>query len=98
MSDIENDGWAYTKIVRVMYCFPQAGKISNHLLKKRLDWAGYYATQFTPVLWRHVWRPLTFTLAVDDFGVRFEGDSNANHLVKTLERYYDITVDWKGEL
>ena len=63
-----------------------------------MEWVGYYATQFTPELWIHVWRPLTFTLVIDDFGVKFEGDAHANHLVKTLKRYYDVTVDWKGEL
>ena len=49
-------------------------------------------------MWRHVWRPPTFTLVVDDFGVRFEGYAHANHLVKNLKRYYDVTVDWKGEI
>ena len=49
-------------------------------------------------MWRNVWRPLTFTLVIDYFGVKFEGDTHANHLVKTLKTYYNVTVDWKGEL
>ena len=39
---------------------------------------------------------MTFTLVVDDFGVKFVGDQHANHLKSTLEKYYDITVDWSG--
>ena len=37
LSDIVNDGWVYTKIVRGMYGLPQAAKIANNLLKKRLE-------------------------------------------------------------
>ena len=92
LSDLENDGWVYTKIVRGMYGLPQAGKIDNDLLKKRLEWDGYYATQFKPGLWIHAWRPLNFTLVVDDFGFKSEGDAHANHLAKTFKRYYDVTV------
>ena len=33
---------------------------------------------------------------MDDFGVKFEGLQQANHLKTTLERCYGITVDWKG--
>ena len=86
------------KIIKVMYGLPEAGKISNDLLKKRLDKAGYYPRQFTPGLWRHVWRPITFTLVVDAFGIKFEGDMHAKPSWKTLRKHYDVTTDWKGEL
>ena len=81
-----------------MYGLPQAGFIAHELLTKRLEKAGYYACQFTPGLWRHVWRPTSFALVVDNFGVKVVGDTHANHLIKTLEKYHDVTVDWKGEL
>ena len=81
-----------------MYGLPQAGKIAHGLLKKRLAKAGYHPTQFTPGLWKHVWRPITFNLVVDDFGIKVEGNNHANHLVSTLKKHCDITVDWKGEL
>ena len=45
-----------------------------------------------------MWRPITFTLVVDDFGIKFEGDIHSNHLVKTLRKHYDVTTDRKGEL
>ena len=32
----EDDGWVYLKIVKCMYGLPQAGKIENELLIKRL--------------------------------------------------------------
>ena len=79
-----------------MYGLPQAGKNANDLLQRRLKEHGYHQCQFIPGLYKHVWRPVTFTLVVDDFGVKFVGDQHANHLKNTLEKYYDITVDWSG--
>ena len=93
---MEENGCVYVKIVKDMYGLPQAGKIANDLLKKRLYTAGYYPVKFTKGLWRRVWRPITFTLVVDDFGIKFKGDQHANHLETSLERHYDITVDWEG--
>ena len=54
-------------IKRGMYGLPEAGIIANKLLKKRLLKSGYYKTQFTPGLYRHVWQPIVFSLVVDDF-------------------------------
>ena len=98
MNDIEENEWVYIKIVKGMYGLPQAGKIAHKLLKNRLANAGYHPTQFAPGLWKHLWRPITFTLVVDDFGIKVEGRNHANHLVSKLKKYYDITVYWKEEL
>ena len=96
LKKLEHDGWVYVKIVKGMYGLPQAGKIANELLQKRLRMYGYHPVNFTPGLWTHLWRPIKFTLVVDDFGVKFNGLEHANHLKTTLERWYDITVDWEG--
>lgn len=96
LKKIEHDGSVYIKIVKGMYGLPQAGKIANDLLTKRLAIHGYHPVNFIPGLWTHVWRPVRFTLVVDDFGVNFEGLEHENHLRKTLEHWYDITVDWGG--
>ena len=96
LNDLVDDGWLYVRIDQTMYGLPAAGKLSNDLLVKRMSKAGYHPCQYTPGLWKHVWRPVTFTLVVDDFGIRFVGNKHANHLKKTLEKHYKITVDWKG--
>ena len=96
LKEMEHDGWVYAKIVKGMYGLPQSGKIANNLLQKRLARFWYHPVNFTPGLWAHVWRPVKFTLVVDDFGVKFEGLEHANHLKTTLEHWYDITVDWNG--
>ena len=37
------------------------------------------------------------TLLVGNFGMKVVGNTQANHLVETLKKDYDITIDWKGE-
>ena len=71
LSEIAEDGYVYIRVEKGMYGLPQAGRIANQLLVKRMRKAGYHPCQFTPGLWRHVWRPITFTLVVDDFGIKF---------------------------
>eukprot|EP00957_Ditylum_brightwellii_P020515 1546763-Ditylum_brightwellii.AAC.1 len=72
-----------------MYGLPQAGILANKLLKERLATAGYCPTRHTPGLWRHKWRPVTFSLAVDDFGIKYVGKENALHLLNTLKQWYE---------
>ena len=81
-----------------MYGLPQAGIIANQLLRKRLAPHGYHKCKHTPGLWKHDSRPTTFTLVVDDFGIKYVGDEHAQHLIDTLEQYYTVETDWTGGL
>eukprot|EP00804_Cyclotella_cryptica_P016130 CCRYP_004246-RA/>CCRYP_004246-RA protein AED:0.35 eAED:0.35 QI:0/0/0/0.75/1/1/4/0/1339 len=92
------DGWVYFQIVKGVYGLPQSGILANKLLETRLNAAGYYQLDATPGLWRHKWRPVMFTLIVDDFGVEYVGLSHAHHLRDVLQTHYDITQNWKGDL
>ena len=65
---IVRNGWVYVKILGGMYGLPEAGILANKLLKERLQDKGRYKVQHTPGLFRHVWRPIMFSLVVDDFG------------------------------
>jgi hypothetical protein len=51
---------------------------------------------FTPGLCRHVTRRTTFTLAVDDFGIKYFSKADAEHLFSALRDKYTITTDWSG--
>ena len=51
-----------------------------------------------PGLWTHKWRPIQFTLVVNNFGVNYVGKENVQHLISALQDYYTITHDWKGKL
>ena len=81
-----------------MYGLPEAGILANGLQKNRLADKGYHRAQFTPGLYRHVWRPIMFSLVVDDFGIKSQGIQPVRHLKETLEYHYEVSVDWKGRL
>jgi hypothetical protein len=74
------DGWVYIEIRKGMYGLKQAGLLANQLLKTRLAPFGYYPARHTPVLWLHNTRPISFTLVVDDFPVKYVGKQHAEHL------------------
>jgi hypothetical protein len=60
------DGHVYIEVQKGTYGLPQDGLLTNKLLARRLDIYGYQQTKFTPGLWRHVTRPIQFSLVVDD--------------------------------
>lgn len=98
LTDLTHDGWVYIEIRKGMYGLPQAGILANKLLQQRLATKGYYHCQHTPGLWRHVWRPITFCLVVDDFGIKSTNKAHVLHLKDALEEHYRVTVDWTGSL
>lgn len=96
--DIIHDGYVYIEINKGMYGLPQAGIIANKLLAERLANHGYYQSPWTPGLWKHTYRPIQFTLVVDDFGAEYEGQEHADHLYATISKYYECSADWEGTL
>jgi hypothetical protein len=79
-----------------MYGLPQAGIIAQELLKERLLKAGYKQSKITPGYWTHQWQPISFALAVDDFGIKYIGKEHAQHLINTMKQDYKIKEDWDG--
>eukprot|EP00804_Cyclotella_cryptica_P012986 CCRYP_002317-RA/>CCRYP_002317-RA protein AED:0.32 eAED:0.30 QI:0/0/0/1/1/1/3/0/854 len=98
LREYNKDGWVYVRIDLGMYGLPQAGILANKLLAKRLAKVRYYQCKYTPGLKRHIWRPITFCLVVDDFGIKTVGLKHAKHLQAELEKYYKCSMDWKGDL
>ena len=78
-----------------MYGLPQAGILAQQLLKKLFNKHGYHQSTLVLGLWTHEWRPIKFTLVVDDFGVKYTGEEHAKHLMAVLNKDYTITHDWK---
>ena len=71
LHSIAKDDWVYCKIRKGMPGLKQAGKIANERLKKHLANFGYASCKFTAALWKHNIRNITFTLVVDDFGIKY---------------------------
>ena len=97
LRDLETrDGYVYVKIQKGMYGLPQAGIIAQQLLEKRLNKAGYRQSKITPGFWTHDWRPISFALVVDDFGVKYVGKEHAEHLLNVLTQDYETSHEWEG--
>ena len=97
LDEYVHNGWVYFEVVRPAYGLPQSGRIANDVLRERLNKEGYFEAPTTPGLWRHKWRPITFVLIVDDFGVEYVGKEHADHLLGVLNRYYKMSEDWEGK-
>ena len=80
-----------------MYGLKQAAILAYNQLKKNLAPHGYYPIPNTVGLWKHINRPISFCLCVDDFRIKFQNKDDANHLIQTLQKFYKINIDWTGE-
>jgi hypothetical protein len=76
---LAQDGKLYIEIQKGMYGFPQAGILANELLQRNLAKDGYRPTQHTHGLWKHDTCPISFSLVVDDFGVKYVGREHTEH-------------------
>jgi hypothetical protein len=83
-----SDGFIYIKIQKGMYGLKQAGILAQELLKKRLNKHGYRQSPLIPGLWWHDFIPISFTLCVDDFGIKYIGHKHAKHLASILSKHY----------
>jgi hypothetical protein len=67
------DGWVCIEIRKGMYGLKQAVLLANQLLQTRLAPFGYYRARHTPGLCLHKTRPISFSLVVDYFTVKYVG-------------------------
>ncbi len=84
-------GFVFLEIRRVVWGLPQAGILANKLLRKQLAPHGYNECINTPGLWRHVTRWITFSLVVNNFGIKYVGKEHVDHLIKCLKEKYKLT-------
>jgi hypothetical protein len=89
-----HNGNVHCEVCRGMYSLPQAGFIAQELLEQRLLKAGCTQSKITPGYWKNKWRPISFTLVVDDFGVKYIGKEHVLHLIKVLKEHYKAEEDW----
>ena len=93
------DGYVHLEMRRAVWGLLQAGILADKRLQWKLAPFGYYKCTNTPRLWYHTSRPISFTLAVDDFGVEFVGKEHADHLIDSIKHTYNKLIeDWTGSL
>jgi hypothetical protein len=66
------------------------------LLQHNLAKDVYRPTQHTHGLWKQDTCPISFSLVVDDFGVKYVGREHAEHLMECIKKNYYISSNWKG--
>ena len=87
-------GCVWIKIRRRIYELPQSGKLANEYLRKKLAPHGYYEVKHTPGLWKHISRPVQFTLVVGN-----SRQKDAEHLLGILEKEFTaVSTDWDGAI
>ena len=87
--------YVHVEIRRSIYCLPRAGALANKGIKVNLAPNGYFETSHTPGLWRHITRPVSFSLVLYDFGVKYINKADSDHLISALKNTmkYQKTVN-----
>ena len=92
------NGKVLVEIRKDMYCLKQAGCIANDHLKHHLKASGYMPCKYTPGLFTHVNRKISFALCVDDFSVKYTNKADTQNLITCLEQLYKCTTYWEGKV
>jgi hypothetical protein len=94
--ELSQDVKVYINIQKGMYGLPQAGILANELLQRNLAKYGYRPSTHTHGLWTHDTRPISFSLVVDDFGVKYVGREHAENISSNWNgaAYCGLTLDW----
>ena len=82
-----SDGFVYIKIQKGMYGLPQVGILAQELLEQRLKRHGYHQSPITPGLWGHNYRPISFTLCADNFGIKYVGREHSKYRTSILSEH-----------
>ena len=83
-----------------LYGHPAAGRISNKDLVQHLERHGYTQSANVPCLFSNKDKSITFTLIVDDIGIKYvHGNNEIDHLLNILQKpisKWDIKIDRTG--
>jgi hypothetical protein len=93
---VYTNGFVSINIQKGMYGLPQAGILVQELPKKRLNKHGHCQSPITPGLWRHNFCPVSFTLCIYDFSIKYVSREHIEHLSSILNEHYKCSQDWDG--
>jgi hypothetical protein len=86
------------EISKGMYGLPQSGILTFNQLKTHLATHEYTPCTHTPGPWTHSTRDITFSMVVDNFGIKYTSRDDAIQLLAALEEMYTVTTDWTGSI
>jgi hypothetical protein len=70
--------------------------LSHNFSNVMIDNTSSNEAHYTHGLWTHDTHPISFSLVVDDFGVKYVGQEHAEHLMSCIKKNYNISSDWNG--
>jgi hypothetical protein len=91
-----HNGYVMVEIRKGLYGLPQAAILAYELLVERLAVDGYHPAPNTLGLFLHETRPISVCLWLDDFGIKYNNKEDVLHLMASLQKHYELTVDWTG--
>ena len=92
-----HNGYVYAKIKAAWYGLKQSGKIAHDDLVAHLKKFGYHKAPRTEGLFLHDTRDISFTLVVDDFGIKYTKQEDVDHLIEAVRKKYPFKIDWEGK-
>ena len=97
LQGLVHKGYVYARIKRAWYGLKQSGKIAHDDLVEHLQKYGYERMARTEGLFKHKTRDITFTLVVDDFGIKYTQQADVDHLIAAVRDKYPFKVDWEAK-
>lgn len=93
----DENGFVYARINKAWYGLKESGRIANEDMVVHLKKHGYHESKVTPGLLTHESRDISFTLVVDNFGIKYKRREDVDHLISSLEEKYTMKVDFEAK-
>lgn len=94
---VNDDGYVLVEISKGIYGLAQAGILAQQRLMSLLAKHDYHPiSDSCPCILKHKTRNITFSLVVDDFGVKYHLKEDAEHLINALKELYIVKDNWAG--
>ena len=71
LHELASNNKVYFDIQKGMLGLKQVGIIAYNRLQEHLMKYDYFPCHYTPSLWKHKYLPISFTLVVDDLGIKY---------------------------
>ena len=84
-------------INRAWYGLKQGGKIAHDDIVNHLKKHGYVLAGVTDGLFKQVTCDISFTLLVDNFGIKYTREEDVRHLIKIMRKKYSFKVDFNSK-
>ena len=97
LDTIVDNGFIYAKINKAWYGLKQSGKIAHNNLVKHLNKYDYVQAEHIDGVFVHKLWDISFTLVVDNFGIKYTNKDDGNYLISIMRSKYKFKVDFDAK-